>query len=436
MGKVKRLYPLKFVEETRVLDQNSIISNGFLADNSIDDIIETYLEDFLGREVFQYYKGEFPLRVSYLESEGSMPLQAHPNDFTALERYDSIGCAKIWYILGAGKDARICLGFSQQMDASRFYEGCLDGQLEKCLNFIEPKAGDCIYIEPGTVYSALGKIKYIEIAQNSRVTYHLYDFGTADRDDFQMEIAEAIDVINYTTFDAERCLFRNVSGNLTIADTSDFIVKMNMLGKAAEGAESSNGQIEVSPEALESFVALLCLKGSAMVKDSDGNISHISAGEFMLLPANLKQAGILPAGDNGAASSDDNGQAVIIQAYMPQFGEQEDLYMNYYEDDSDYPEGSGVDPEDEEFEDEECDDDCCDDECCCDDDCSGSHECCGGGSHSHNHHHTTGGYFAQSAGSGVTTASASNDEMFDLEKIHREEKEKGIDNSNERFFRR
>lgn len=469
MGKVKRLYPLKFVEETRVLDQNSIISNGFLADNSIDDIIETYLEDFLGREVFQYYKGEFPLRVSYLESEGSMPLQAHPNDFTALERYDSIGCAKIWYILGAEKDARICLGFSQQMDASRFYEGCLDGQLEKCLNFIEPKAGDCIYIEPGTVYSALGKIKYIEIAQNSKVTYHLYDLdkktgspqsgsgvadcGTAGADDFQMEIAEAIDVINYTPFDAERCLFRNVSGNLTIADTSDFIVKMNMLGKAAEGAESSNWQIEVSPEALESFVALLCLKGSAMVKDSDGNIYPIAAGEFMLLPANLKQAGILPAGDNGAASSDDNGQAVIIQAYMPQFGEQEDLYMNYYEDDSDYPEGSGVDPEDEEFEDEECDDDCCDDECCCDDDCSGSHECCGGGSHaphdhgqnhcldhhdnhSHNHHHTTGGYFAQSAGSGVTTANASNDEMFDLEKIHREEKEMGIDNSNERFFRR
>ena len=65
-----------------------------------------------------------------------------------------------------------------------------------------------------------------------------------------------------------------------------------------------------------------------MVKDSDGNIYPIAAGEFMLLPANLKQAGILPAGDNGAASSDDNGQAVIIQAYMPQFGEQEETAPN------------------------------------------------------------------------------------------------------------
>ena len=30
-----------------VLDQNTVVANGFLAENSIDDIIETYLEDFL-----------------------------------------------------------------------------------------------------------------------------------------------------------------------------------------------------------------------------------------------------------------------------------------------------------------------------------------------------------------------------------------------------
>lgn len=379
MENVKRLYPLKFEEGSMVLDQNTVVSNGFLAENSIDDIIETYLEDFLGRDVFQYYKGEFPLRVSYLASDGSMPLQAHPNDFTALERYDSIGCAKVWYILEAEKDARICLGFSRQMDASRFYEGCLGGELEKDLNFIEPHAGDCIYIEPGTVYAALGKVKYIEVAQNSGVTYHLYDLNCGssgsssepkvqkDGNDYMMEISEAIDVINYEPFDPQKYLFRNISGNLTIADTSDFIIKLISLGKSDKSEAVGEHSVGISPESLESFVTLLCLKGRARIKAEDGALYEFAQGEFLLLPANLHSVELL---------TDDD--AVVIESYMPLLSG-EDMYMNYYEDESNYPEGSGLDPDDE--DDEECD--CEDDECGCkDDDCD-----CGCGGHHHHHHH-------------------------------------------------
>lgn len=372
MEKVKRLYPLKFEEGSMVLDQNTVVANGFLAENSIDDIIETYLEDFLGRDVFQYYKGEFPLRVSYLESDGNMPLQAHPNDFTALERYESIGCAKVWYILEAEKDARICLGFSRQMDASSFYEECLGGELEKDLNFISPQAGDCIYIEPGTVYAALGKIKYIEVAQNSRVTYHLYDFNCGastsssgskvqqDGNDYMMEISEAIDVINYEPFDRQKYLFKNISGNLTIADTSDFIIKLLSFGNSGAPDNAAVSAIEISPESLESFVALLCLKGKVKIKAEDGVMYEITQGEFSLLPANLRNVQLL---------ADD---AVVIESYMPLLSG-EDLYMNYYEDESNYPEGSGLDPEDDE---DSCD--CGDDEC----DCHHHHH-----SHHHDHHH-------------------------------------------------
>lgn len=378
MEKVKRLYPLKFENGSMVLDQNTVVSNGFLADNSIDDIIETYLEDFLGRDVFQYYKGEFPLRVSYLESDGNMTLQAHPNDFTALERYDSIGCAKVWYILEADRDARVCLGFSRQMDASRFYEESLGGDLEKDLNFIEPHPGDCIYIEPGTVYAALGKIKYIEVAQNSRVTYHLYDLNCGssasssgskeqkDGNDYMMEISEAIDVINYEPFDQNKHLFRNISGNITIADTSDFIIKLVSLGKSGNSEAVKVHSVDISPEGLESFVALLCIKGRAQIKAEDGAMYEIAQGEFVLLPASLHNVEML---------TDDD--ALVIESYMPSL-QGEDMYMNYYEDESNYPEGSGLDPEED---DKECD--CEDDECGCEDD-----ECgCGSGEHHHHHHH-------------------------------------------------
>ena len=375
MEKVKRLYPLKFEEGSMVLDQNTVVANGFLAENSIDDIIETYLEDFLGRDVFQYYKGEFPLRVSYLESDGNMPLQAHPNDFTALERYESIGCAKVWYILEAEEDARICLGFSRQMDASSFYEECLGGDLEKDLNFIHPEPGDCIYIKPGTVYAAMGKMKIMEVAQNSKVTYHLYDLSgrkkknNGEESDYQMEVAEAIDVVDYDPFDMEKCYFRKISGSLTIADTADFIVKMNML--------SPDGKDEVlalNPEEAGSFIALLCLKGVAVVKGADGVGYNFGAGEFILLPANLNEVTVVALNEDSGSAGE---ETLIVQAYMPKLSDSEDAYMNYYEVESGYPTGSGLDS-DEDYEDDEEDHECG----CGEDDCS-----CGCGDHHHHHHH-------------------------------------------------
>ena len=447
MEKSKKIYPLKFEQGTEVLDENAVVTNGFLAENTVDDIIDTYLGDLVGNDIFQYYKGEFPLKVSYITPDVDMPLQAHPNDMTALERYDALGCAKIWYVVEADANARICVGFNKEMDASRFYEGCINGTLEDDLNFITPLPGDCIYIKPGTVYAAVGKIKVVEIAQNSRVTYHLYDMakkssgkaalkGNAESD-YQMEVAEAIDVVDYAPFDADRYLFRNINGNITIADTSDFIVKMNLLGSGVGKVGGDCAQVEISPESLESFVALLCLKGSATVKAPDGSEYDFAAGEFVLLPANMEQVAVSAVTCSGPETSN-NGQTLVLQAYMPQFADQEDLYMNYYEDESGYPEGSGLDPEDDE----------CDDDCCCDDDCSDEHDCgCGSEHHEchghhhehhheHHHHHTTDNYFAQNPNMGPFTQKQSNDDMFDLEKIHREEKERGADNSNERFFRR
>ena len=426
MQKSKKLYPLEFEQGTQSLDENAVVAKGFLAENTIDDIIDTYLGDLVGTDVFQYYRGEFPLKLSYIIPHSNMPLQAHPNDFTALERYDAMGCAKIWYVLEADANARICLGFNKEIDASRFYEGALEGSLEKDLNFMHPQSGDCIYIKPGTVYAAMGNMKIMEVAQNSKVTYHLYELsgrGKNKESDYQMEVAEAIDVIDYTPFDMENCYFKNISGSLTIADTADFIVKMNQLSKGTEAGK--DGALTLNPEEAGSFIALLCLKGAAVVKGEDGQEYKFGAGEFILLPANLNEVTVVASkGDSGTAGE----ETLIVQAYMPKLSDCEDAYMNYYEDESDYPVGSGLDPEDEEYDEE------CDEECDCEDDDCHHHHCgCDCAEHSHI---PQVGQFALNHTNDNHFHKQQNDGMFDLEKIHQEEKEKGTDNSHERFFRK
>ncbi len=347
MNKTKKLYPFKFEQQTTVLDENSVIANGFLAENSIDDIIDTYLEDFLGSKVFQYSGGTFPVKVSHVNNNGELPLQAHPDNNTAMERYESCGKAKMWYITNAAPGSRIYLGFNRDMDATSFYNGCLDGSIKKDLYSFEPKAGDCIYIAPGCVHAAEGGFKYIEIAQNSQVTYHLNN---------DMEIAEAIDVIDYNAIDPTAYIFENVRGNITIVNSSNFIVKSIEL--------QGNGNHSAQSYAAGSFKAYICLAGAAKLI-AEGKEYEAVAGEFIVVPCGVEEYEITSA---------ENSSVHLLEITMPELSEaEEDLYLNYDEDESNYPTGSGTDPEED-----ECD---CDDDCDCEE---GHHHCnCG-----HEHHHS------------------------------------------------
>ncbi len=340
-NKAKKLYPFKFEPQTAVLDENSVIANGFLAENSVDDIIDTYLEDFLGNQVFQYFGGTFPVKASLASNSGELPLQAHPDNNTAMERYETWGKAKMWYITKAATDARIYLGFNRDMDATAFYNGCMDGSIKKDLYSFEPKAGDCIYIAPGCVHAAEGKFDYIEIAQNSQVTYHLNN---------NMEIAEAIDVIDYNVIDAPAYVFENVRGNITIINSLNFVVKSVEL--------KGNGTHSAQSYAAGSFKAYICLAGDANVS-ADGKEYELSAGEMLLVPCGIEEYEITAAG---------NGSVHLLEVTMPELTDaEEDLYLNYDEDESNYPAGSGTDPEE--------------DECDCEE---GHHHCnCG-----HEHHHS------------------------------------------------
>lgn len=45
------------------------------------------------------------------------------------------------------------------------------------MNIINPKKGDFVFIEPGTLHSATGGITVAEIQQVSDITYRVYDWG-------------------------------------------------------------------------------------------------------------------------------------------------------------------------------------------------------------------------------------------------------------------
>ena len=156
--------------------EDSVVANGWLAGNTISEIMETYLERIVGENVYNYYGRQFPLLIKFLDINDKLSVQVHPDDEVAAERYDSLGKAEIWYVMDAEPGAKMYCGFTREVSAQEFYDRCHNGTVEEILNVIYPKKGDAVYIAPGTVHSADGGLLVAEIQESSDMTFRLYDW--------------------------------------------------------------------------------------------------------------------------------------------------------------------------------------------------------------------------------------------------------------------
>lgn len=183
--------------------EDSVVTNGWLAGNTISEIMETYLERVVGDDVYNYYGRQFPLLIKFLDINDKLSVQVHPDDEIASERYDSLGKSELWYILDAKPGAKIYMGFRREVTAQEFYDRCNDGTVEELLNVIYPKKGDVLFITPGTVHAADGGILLAEIQESSDMTFRLYDWGREKNPATArpIHLEEAIDIIDYRPYD-------------------------------------------------------------------------------------------------------------------------------------------------------------------------------------------------------------------------------------------
>ncbi len=257
----------------------SIVANGFLKGNDINDLVETYLGDLVGDAIYESYGNEFPILVKILDINEPLSLQIHPDDQTALERHDSYGKTECWYIIDAEPSARIYLGLNKELTPKEFYQKCQDDTIEHDLNVITPQKGDMIYIEPGTLHSAKGGILVAEIQQVSDVTYRVYDWGREHNPETarDMHIDLAIDCINYKPIIPESLL--KLKGT---CDTPYFKIT---------GLSINKDKYVVNSHMQSSFIAYLATSGAFEIV-SNGSKEKFEQGEVLLVPASLGEFAI------------------------------------------------------------------------------------------------------------------------------------------------
>ena len=141
----------------------------------------------------------FPLLIKLIDAKDNLSVQVHPSDEYALKHENSFGKCEMWYVLNADEGSGLYVGLNNDYSKEEIERRLKDSSILECLNFFPVKSGDVFIIKPGTIH-AIGKgVRIIEIQQNSKLTYRLYDYLRKDKNGNyrELHIDKALKVIDY-----------------------------------------------------------------------------------------------------------------------------------------------------------------------------------------------------------------------------------------------
>lgn len=273
-------------EISAVEGNQSVVSNGFLAGNTIEELMEVYMGDLVGDQVFDDFGIEFPLLIKFIDANDDLSIQVHPDDEMAASRHGSFGKTEMWYILQADASSLLQAGFNQAVDQEKYLEKLKNNQLTDILNFEEVAAGDVYFIPAGRVH-AIGKgILLAEIQQTSDVTYRIYDY---DRRDDQGNLRElhtdlALDAIDYTLLPEYKTPYQPIlNQSVELVKCNYFTTNILLLDQ----------EVEKDYNTLDSFVIYMCIEGELTLQTESGT-ETIQKGETILIPASIENVILKP----------------------------------------------------------------------------------------------------------------------------------------------
>jgi mannose-6-phosphate isomerase len=275
----------------------SVVANGMLKGNNLEEIIEVYMGELVGEQNFERYGLEFPLLIKYLDCNDRLSVQVHPNDELAEERHQSFGKTEAWYIAECKEGAAIYLGFKDlNITREEYIAAVAESRLESMLNRVEVKKGDVFFIPAGTVHALGAGIEVVEVQQTSDVTYRIYDWDRVDSEGKGRELHTtlAVDAIDFEA-DAE-LLHKKYDvakgGEAKVIESLYFTMTIHDV----------DGSKELDRSMLDSFVVYICLEGSVRIS-ADGAEESLDAGELVLVPAECSEVAFV-------------GEARLMEVYI------------------------------------------------------------------------------------------------------------------------
>lgn len=276
-------------ELSAMADDLSIVSNGFLAGNNIEEIIEVYMGDIVGDSIFEKFGNEFPLLIKLIEAKEDLSVQVHPGNEQAKRLHDAYGKTEMWYILQSEKDARIYTGFTKPVTLEEYTTALKNDTIPDLLNVEVAEPGDTFFTPAGRIHAIGAGIVLAEIQQTSDITYRIYDWGRKNKDGSSRELHTelAIEAIDFSSAGKIK-IGKNMAGNITKNLVSNQFFITNIL--------HFDETIAKDYGLLDSFVIYLCTEGKFIIRYDDDSEAVVK-GETVLLPAMINEVALIPEPD-------------------------------------------------------------------------------------------------------------------------------------------
>ena len=284
-------------ELSAVAGEESVVANGFLKKNNIEEITEVYIGNMVGEKNYDRFGLTFPLLIKSLDCKDVLSVQVHPDDELAAERHDSYGKTEMWYVSGCEPGASLYVGFKEpSLSREEYLHALNEDRLPEIMNRVEVKVGDVFFIPAGTVH-ALGKgIEVVEIQQTSDITYRIYDWNRVDDAGKPRELhtALAVDAIDFAK-DGDSCYIKyekQTNKSVKLVDCPYFTTNVIAL----------DGEKEFDYASLDSFVLYICTEGDVVVSMGEHS-EKLMPYELVMIPAEADAVTL-------------SGKATLLEVYI------------------------------------------------------------------------------------------------------------------------
>jgi mannose-6-phosphate isomerase len=276
-------------ELSAIADNQSVICNGFLAGNNIEELIEVYMGDITGDSIFEKFGNEFPLLIKFIEAQEDLSIQVHPNNDLAKKRHKAYGKTEMWYILDRKEGSKIYTGFKSGVTKEIYEEAVRNGGIENLMNVESVDPGDTFFTPAGRVHAIGAGIVLVEIQQTSDITYRIFDWNRKSSGKVKRELHTdlALDAIDFNQSGTNKIRVEPVL-NKTVNLVSCEFFNTNII--------SLNKAIDKEYHFNDSFVVYICLEGEFSIR-WDGNSEKVTKGDTVLLPAMIREVTLKPVNE-------------------------------------------------------------------------------------------------------------------------------------------
>lgn len=268
-------------EISAVENNISVVANGFLQGNTLQEIIEVYMDEIVGGKVYEQFGPEFPLLVKFLDSNDVLSVQVHPDDAVAKQRHNAYGKTEMWYVVDAEPDAELIVGFKHDSSPDEFLEAVHNNCIEDVLHSQVVHNDEVFFLPAGRIH-AIGKgLLIAEIQQTSDITYRIYDFNRTDDagNPRELHVDLAVDVIDYKAHADYKTTYSISKQEPTTELVTCKYFTTNVL--------NFSSTIQKNYYENDSFVIYMCLQGEAFIDFGADYTIPIQQGETVLIPAAL-----------------------------------------------------------------------------------------------------------------------------------------------------